>query len=93
MVSKVQTVCRVSQVHPTLCGLCYNGVMAGNLTPKEVRQMEKYRAILLYDAANDAEAAKKADAAAKAAGGKVDRLTKRAETWGAVEVPNAPTAS
>lgn len=28
--------------------------------------MEKFRVILLYDAANDAEAAKKADAAAKA---------------------------
>lgn len=53
--------------------------------------MEKFRVILLYDAANDAEAAKKADAAAKAAGGKVDRLTKRAETWGAVEVPAVPS--
>lgn len=52
--------------------------------------MEKYRVIMLYDATNDAEAAKKADAAAKATGGKVDRLTKRAETWGAVDVP-APT--
>src|SRR5439155_5776563 len=113
--SNVQTVCRVSQVHPTLDGLSY--VMAGNLThskdfeiaashvlkvcydciitadtqvpPKEDSQneMEKFRVIVLYDAANDAEAAKKADSAAKATGGKVDRLTKRAETWGAVEVP------
>lgn len=56
--------------------------------------MEKYRVILLYDAANDAEAAKKADAAAKMTAGKVDRLTKRAETWGAVEVvPNAAPTS
>ena len=52
--------------------------------------MEKFRVILLYEATNDAEAAKKAEAAAKAAGAKVDRLTKRAETWGAVEVPQVP---
>jgi hypothetical protein len=44
----------------------------------------EYRAIILFAAANDSVASEKATAAAKAAVGKLDRLTTKRETWGAV---------
>jgi hypothetical protein len=62
--------------------------MAGNLQPKEVRKLsEKYRAIILFDADSDEQAAEKVAKAAKTIRGAVDRLTVRRETWGAVETP------
>jgi hypothetical protein len=45
-----------------------------------------YRVILVFSAANGPEAKAKAEAALKGAGqgAKIDRLTERRETWGAV---------
>jgi len=44
----------------------------------------QYRAIVIFPAESDKEAKAKALAAAKGAGGKLDRLTVRRETWGEV---------
>ncbi len=47
--------------------------------------MAKYRAILLFDATDDKAAAKLAATAVAAVRGKLDRLTTRTESWGAVD--------
>ena len=46
--------------------------------------MAVYRVIVVFNAASAKEAKDKAEAAAKAATGKLDRLTERGETWKAV---------
>lgn len=47
--------------------------------------MPDYRVIVLYKAANDAEALKSADKLATAVpGAKIDRVTTKRETWGTV---------
>jgi len=48
-------------------------------------QVAKYRAILLFDATDDKAAAKLAATAVAAVRGKLDRLTTRTESWGAVD--------
>jgi hypothetical protein len=47
--------------------------------------MAEYRLIVKFEAPNGKAAQAKADAAAKQLGGKIDRLTERRETWGAVK--------
>lgn len=51
-----------------------------------------YRAIIVFDAASPKVAKERATAAAKAALGKLDRLTERRETWGPISDENGEEA-